>query len=107
MHTLCYTITKFYLEVGSIPLIYKINVLKALKANGYSTYALRNKMDKKKKLSESTLQRLRENRGVSWENLEKICALLECDIGDIIAYIPDTPGKNKEKMPYGDSIAGG
>lgn len=61
---------------------YKINVLDALKAKGYTTYTLR----KQKLLSESTIQKLRAGEGVAWDNLETLCRLLECDIGDLLIY---------------------
>ena len=61
---------------------YKINVLEALKEKGYTTYALR----KEKLLSESTIQKLRVGEGVAWDNLETLCRLLECDIGDLLMY---------------------
>ena len=61
---------------------YKLNILDALKEKGYSSYALR----KEKLLSESTIQKLREGEGVAWDNLDTLCRLLECDIGDILEY---------------------
>jgi putative transcriptional regulator len=61
---------------------YKINVIEALKEKGISTYTLR----KDKILSESTIQKLRGGIAVSWENLETLCKLLDCDIGDILEY---------------------
>lgn len=61
---------------------YKINVLDALKAKGYTTYTLR----KQKLLSESTIQKLRAGEGVAWDNLETLCRLLDCDIGDLLEY---------------------
>lgn len=61
---------------------YKINVLDALKVKGYTTYTLR----KQKLLSESTIQKLRAGEGVAWDNLETLCRLLECDIGDLLIY---------------------
>jgi putative transcriptional regulator len=61
---------------------YKINVLEALKDKGYSSYILR----KEKLLSESTIQKLRAGEGVAWDNLDTLCRLLECDIGDILEY---------------------
>ena len=64
---------------------YKINVLESLKEKGYSTYTLR----KEKLLGESTSQKLRNNEGVSWENLESLCKLLDCDISAIIEYIKE------------------
>lgn len=59
---------------------YKIDVLKALKTAGYSTYKLR----KGKILGEATIQALREGRPVSYEQIAKICGLLHCDIGDLL-----------------------
>ena len=64
---------------------YKINVLDALREKGYSTFALR----KQKLLSESTIQKLRDGKGLSWENLETICRLLDCDISQFIEYKKD------------------
>ena len=61
---------------------YKINILDALKEKGISSYALR----KEKLLSESTIQKLRNGEGVSWDNLDTLCKLLECDISDLLVY---------------------
>ena len=66
----------------AMALQYKINVLDALKAKGYTTYTLR----KQKLLSESTVQKLRAGEGVAWDNLETLCRLLECDLGDLLIY---------------------
>lgn len=68
-----------------MPLHFKIDVLSALKAKGYTTYRIRNE----KLLSESTLQKLRSGSGVSWENLETLCRLLECQPADLIEYISE------------------
>ncbi len=65
-----------------MPLKYKIDVLEALKEKGYSSYILR----KEKLLSESTIQKLRSGEGVSWDNLDTLCKLLDCDISDILEY---------------------
>ena len=69
---------------------YKIDVLDALKQNGYSTYRVR----KEKLLSESTVQKLRDGSPISWENIETLCGLLKCQPGDIIEYAEDM-AKNK------------
>ena len=61
---------------------YKIDVLEALKEKGYSSYNLR----KEKLLSESTIQKLRNGDRVSWDNLDTLCKLLDCDISAILAY---------------------
>ena len=68
-----------------MPLLYKLDVLSALKEVGYTTYQIR----KKKLLSESTVQKLREGKPISWENIETLCKLLNCQPNDIIEYIPD------------------
>lgn len=68
-----------------MPLKFKIDILEALKSKGYTTYALR----EKKLLSQSTLQKLREGKGLAWDNIERICNLLDCQPGDILEYIPD------------------
>ncbi len=68
-----------------MPLQYKIDVIKALKEKGVSTYTMR----KEKILSESTIQKLREGKGVAWDNIEMLCKLLQCQPGDIIEYIFD------------------
>ena len=68
-----------------MPLRYRIDVLEALKEKGFTTYILR----KESKLSQSTIQKLREGKGIAWENLENLCALLDCQPGDIIEYVKD------------------
>ena len=68
-----------------VPLQYKINVVNALKEKGYTTYTLR----KEQLLSESTIQKLRCGKGVSWENLEILCRLLDCDVSDILEFVKE------------------
>lgn len=65
-----------------MPLPYKIDVIQELKNKGFTTYKIR----KEKIIAESTLQKLREKKPISWENIETICKLLECQPGDIIEY---------------------
>ena len=68
-----------------MPLQYKIDVVAALKGKGYTTYKIR----QEKILSESTIQKLRSGKGVSWENIETLCRLLECQPGDLLNYTED------------------
>lgn len=63
-----------------MPIRYKIDVLAALKEKGYTTTRIR----KEKLIGEATIQRLRHKQSVSFDVLSKLCALLECDIGDIL-----------------------
>ena len=65
-----------------MPLQYKIDVVAALKDKGYTSYKIR----QEKLLSESTIQKLRSGKGVSWENIETICRLLDCQPGDLMEY---------------------
>lgn len=53
---------------------YKIDVLQALREKGYNT----NKLRKEKLLAESTIQKLRESKPISWANIEQICSMLDC-----------------------------
>lgn len=63
-----------------MPLQYKIDVLAALKEKGFSSYRLR----KEKIFGERVIQQLRNKEPVSWEVLGRLCALLECEIGDLL-----------------------
>lgn len=65
-----------------MPLRFKFDVLQALKEKGYSSARIR----KEALLSESTVQKLRHRKPISWANIEKICALLELQPGDLIEY---------------------
>lgn len=66
-------------------IVYKIDVLKALKEKGYNTSRLR----KDKLMGEATIQKIRENQLVSWANLDTICALLDCNVGDVVEHKKD------------------
>lgn len=68
-----------------MPLQYKIDVVAALKDKGYTSYKIR----QEKLLSESTIQKLRSGKGVSWENIETLCRLLDCQPGDLLHYSAD------------------
>lgn len=65
-----------------MPLSYKIDVMKALKDKGFSTYKLRTD----KIIGERQLQQLRQGEIVSPACLGKLCELLECQPGDILEY---------------------
>ena len=68
-----------------MPIVYKVNVLAALKERGYNTTRLR----KEKLLAESTIQQLRNNELVSWRNIDRICTLLNCQISDILEHVQE------------------
>lgn len=64
---------------------YKIDVIKALKEKGYPSTRIR----EEKLLGQSYLQQIRHGELVSWKTIDLLCKLLECNVGDIVEYIPD------------------
>ena len=64
-------------------LVYKIDVLDALKDAGYTSYRLR----QEKIIGESMLQKIRSGDMMSWGILDKVCALLNCQPGDIVEHV--------------------
>jgi len=70
-----------------MPIVYKKDVLAALKEAGYNT----NKIRKEKIMGEAMLQKLRSGQMVSWATLETLCDLLDCQPGDLIEYTRETP----------------
>lgn len=66
-------------------IVYKIDVLAALKVAGYSTYKLR----KEKIFGEATIQQIREGKMVAIPNINTLCEYLNCQPGDIMEYVPD------------------
>ena len=66
-------------------IVYKLDILDALKSKGYNT----NRLRKEKLLSESVIQGLRDNRYITLTNISTICALLECQPGDLLEYVSD------------------
>ena len=65
-----------------MPIVYRFDVMQALKNAGYNTTRVR----KEKLLAESTLQKLRGGEMVAISNIETICGLLDCQPGDILEY---------------------
>lgn len=65
--------------------VYKIDVLKELKAAGYSTARLR----KEKLLGERSIQLIRHREMVGIIALERLCEMLDMQPGDIIYYMKE------------------
>ena len=66
-----------------------------LKERGISTYYLRTKCGFNN-LDNKTIQRLMRDESVSTNTLNSLCNILECDISEIIKFIPDIENKNIE-----------
>ena len=56
-----------------------------MKKKGITQYAL----IKKYNISPAQITRLKRNESVSTHTIEMFCKILECDVGDIMRYIPD------------------
>ena len=63
-------------------IVYSCDVLEMLKDKGFSSYRLR----KEKLISQGAVQRIREGKMISWHELDKICAWLECQPGDLLRH---------------------
>ncbi len=66
-------------------IVYKVDVLAALKEKGYNPRTIR----RERIMGESMLQKIRSGQLPSWAVLETICRLLDCQPGDLIAYIKE------------------
>ena len=77
-----------------MPLIYKIDVLQALKEKGYNTNTLR----KERLLSESTIQNLRESQPISWSNISRICDLLGCQPNRFLESVKEPETVEREEL---------
>ncbi len=56
-----------------------------MKRKKASTYTLQVKGE----ISSSTVRRLKANESVSTNTLDALCKILECEISDIIKFLPD------------------
>ena len=61
------------------------NLWKLMKEKGVSQYAL----IKQYNVSPGQITRLKRNESVSTHTIEMFCRILNCDVGDIMHYIPD------------------
>ncbi|OUM19663.1 helix-turn-helix domain-containing protein [Butyricicoccus porcorum] len=65
-----------------MPFRYKIDIISALKAAGYSSYIIQTQ----NLISQRSMQKMRENKMVTLDTLDKICTLLHCHIEDLIEH---------------------
>lgn len=71
-----------------MPIKYKINIVEALRDNGYNT----NRIRQEKLLGEATVTRLRRGEMISMESICRVCHLLKCQPGDLLEYVEDGDG---------------
>lgn len=72
-------------ESGVLRMISYDNLWKIMKEKGISQYML----IKDYHVSAGQLTRLRRNESVSIHTIEMFCKILNCQVGDIVTYIPD------------------
>lgn len=68
-----------------MPIKYRIDILQALKNAGFTTYRIR----KEGPINQTALQRLREGKLISWEQLANVCDALNCQPGDLLEYVKE------------------
>ena len=66
-----------------------------LKERGISTYYLRNKCGRFN-LDSKTIQRFMTDESVSTYTLNSLCNILDCEISDIMVFLPDTEDEIKK-----------
>ncbi len=66
-------------------IVYKTDILNALKEAGYNT----NRLRKERLLAEGSIQALREGRYIGLQSIDKICALLDCQPADLLEYVKE------------------
>lgn len=71
---------------------YKIDVMKELSNRGFTSTRMR----KEKILSESTMQSLRNGKGITTDTINTICIILRCQPNDILEIVPT----DEEKIKY-------
>ena len=64
-------------------IVYKIDIMQALKEAGYNT----NRIRKEKIMGEAMLQKIRNKQMVSWATFDTLCELLECQPAELIEYV--------------------
>ncbi len=62
------------------------NLWSVMKARGITQYAL----IKHYRISPGQITRLKRNESVSTHTIDTFCRILNCDVADIMKYIPDT-----------------
>lgn len=76
---------------GVLTVISYEKLWKVMKQKNVTQYVL----IKKYGISPGQITRLKRNETVSTHTIETFCRILDCDVGDIMQYIPDAPEAQK------------
>ena len=63
---------------------YKVNILALMKEKGISSY----RIQKENIINQTAVQKLREGKMISWEQLGNVCDVLGCQPGDLLENVP-------------------
>ena len=70
-----------------MPIRFKVDIIALLREKGFTSYKMRHGGERV--INEAALQRLRNGKMISWEQLSNICRVLDCQPGDLLEYVPD------------------
>lgn len=70
-------------------------LLALMETKGLTTYRIR----KEKIISEGTLQSIRKGKSITTDSIAALCAVLDCQPGDLMEYIPDTEDQQVAGTP--------
>ena len=65
---------------------FKIDIIRALADVGINSYTCK---VTGKPFAQGTLTRLKNNQGITLDTVDKLCKALDCNIEDILEYVPD------------------
>lgn len=70
---------------------YKIDVMAAIKAAGYTTTQIKrgNYTDEKTLIGENAVNKIRHGQIIGIKALDQLCTMLKCQPGDIIEWVDD------------------
>ena len=63
-----------------------------MKSKGITSY----KLEKQYGMSKSMIYKLKHNKNVQLTTINELCKMFDCDLLDVIAYIPDEEAVEKE-----------
>ena len=65
---------------------YKLDIVQALAEKGVNTYTCK---QSGKPFAQGTFQQLKKGKPITTDTINKLCAVLDLQPGDILEYVPD------------------
>lgn len=76
-----------------------VDVLAMLASAGWSSYRIR----QERILGERAVQKLRDRKLPSWQELDRICSILRCHPCDLLEYIPEDAQQRRQDATHSDT----